>query len=150
MGDPLTIAFVSFAAISAVSSIAGGIAGNQAAKDEARLLNEQGRLAQSEAQAEAQRKANENRKFLKRQKLAFLKAGVTLEGSPLFTLETTLEEGQEEVTAIAKRGRAQARLFSQRAVQTRGAGRASFISGIGGAASSAFNAFGFGRLAGLF
>lgn len=150
MADPLTIAFVSFAAISAVSSVVGGIAGNQAAKDEARLLDEQGQLAQSEAQAEAQRKANENRKFLKRQKLAFLKSGVTLEGSPLFTLETTLEEGQEEVTAIAKRGGAQARLFSQKASQARGAGRSALVSGIGGATSTAFNAFGTGRVAGLF
>ena len=146
----VTAAFITFAAISAVSSIAGGIAGNKAAKQEATLLDEQGRIAQSEAQAEAQRVANANRKFLKRQKLAFLKNGVTLEGSPLFTLETTLEEGQAEVDAVARRGAAQQRLFSQRASQTRSSGRTSFISGIGGAASAAFNAFGTGRIAGFF
>lgn len=150
MGSPLEIAFITSAVVSVGSSIFGGFAADRASKDEARLLREQGNLAQAEAAAEAQRVANANRKFLKRQKLAFLKSGVTLEGSPLFTLATTLEEGQEEVTAIARRGAAQARLFSARAVQTQRQGRASLFGGLTQGASSIFNAFGIGRLAGIF
>lgn len=150
MADPITIAFIATTVISVGSSILGGFAAKDAAKREAGLQDDQARLAQSEAAAEAQRVANQNRKFLKRQKLAFIKAGVTLDDSPLFVLEETLEEGQEEVTAISRRGDAQARLFSARAQQTRGQGRAALISGFGNAASSAFNSFGLGRTAGIF
>lgn len=150
MATPLAIAFITTAVISAGSSIAGGFAANKASKREAGLLDDQSRLAQSEAAAEAQRVANQNRKFLKRQKLAFIKAGVTLDDSPLFVLEETLKEGQEEVTAISRRGGARARVFAGRAEQTRGQGRAALISGFGNAASSAFNSFGLGRTAGIF
>lgn len=150
MGDPITTAFIATTVISVGSQIMGGMAANKASKREASLLDEQAALAQAEAQAEATRKANENRKFLKRQKLAFLKNGVTLEGSPLFVLEETLEKGQEEVNAISRQGDARARLFSARAEQTRNEGRSQLVGGFMGAASSAFNAFGTGSKAGIF
>jgi hypothetical protein len=150
MGDPVTIAFVTFAAVSAVSSIAGGMTANKAARAEASLLDEQGRIAQQEAAAEAQRVANENRRFMKRQKLAFLKNGVSLEGSPLFEQERVLRESQEEVNAEVRRGNAQAELFSRRAQITRNEGRASMIGGITQGVGAVFNAFGTGRAGGLF
>ncbi len=138
--DPKTVSKFG-STISGILSIFGGLSGQRAAGTEAGLQLEQAQLAQSEAAAEAQRIANQNRKFLRRQKLAFIKSGVTLEGSPLFVLETTLEEGQAEVDAEIRRGKARARLFTARAQQTIGAGRSSLLGTLFEGTSSVFNAF---------
>lgn len=121
---------------SAGASIFGGLQANKAAKDEAARIEEEGRLAQQEADEEAARRAKQVRKFAARQKLSFLKNGVRLEGTPLAVLDETQAEGQAEVDAISKRGQAISRLRTSQASQTRSSGRASLIGGFGGAASS--------------
>lgn len=138
--DPKTISKIGSAA-STVLKIFSGVSGESAARVEAAAQFNQGDIARSEAAAEAQRIANQNRKFLKRQKLAFIKNGVTLDGSPLLTLETTLEEGQAEVDAEIRRGKAQARLFTARSEQTSSAGRSSLLGALFEGASSVFNSF---------
>ena len=146
----LTAALIAFTAISATGSIVQGIQQNRAAKAEADLLEEQGLIQQEEAVAEAQRIANDRRKFRKKQKIAFIKNGVTLAGSPLLVLEETRRESQEEVDAIVRRGRAQAALAFQQAALTRGSGRAALLGGIFGAATSlAIGGF-LGAKAGIF
>lgn len=119
--------------VSAGAQISGGIAGRNAARVEARAQEEEGALLLLEANEEADRVNTQNIKFRKRQKLAFLKSGVVLAGSPLLILEETRREGAKEVEAIKKRGQAQFRLSNQRAEISRLSGRASLISGIGGA-----------------
>lgn len=141
---------VASAIISAGASIAGGMAADKAAKKEANLLNDQGDLAQTEANKEAARRADEVRVFQKRQKLAFLKNGVTLEGSPLLILDETLRKGQEEVDAVSNRGAAQADYYRRSAEITKSKGRAALIGGFGGAASTAVSAYGIGKGAGMF
>ncbi len=136
--------------VGAGSSIAGGISADKASKKEANALNDQGALAQSEAEAEARRRATEVRQFQRRQKLAFLKNGVTLEGSPLLVLDETIATGQEEVDAIMRRGTAQAKYYRESAAITRSKGRAALIGGIGGAASTVIGGYGIGQSAGLF
>lgn len=143
-------ALIAAAVVSAGASVAGGISANNAAKREAGLLNDQAGLAQNEAQAEAQRRANEVRKFQRTQKLAFLKNGVTLEGSPLLVLDDTIREGQQEVDAIVNRGTATARYYRESAAITKNKGRAALIGGIGSAASSMIGAYGVGKTAGMF
>lgn len=132
----LTAAIIAFTVVSAASKIVAGIQENNAAKAEANLLEQQGALQQEEAVAEAQRVANDRRKFRKKQKVAFLKNGITLAGSPLLVIEETRRESQLEVDAIVRRGRAQASLAFQQAAITRGGGRAALISGIFSAAST--------------
>ena len=122
--------------VSAGAQIAGGVAGRGAARIEARAQEEEGALLLLEANEEADRVNTANIKFRKKQKLAFLKRGVVLAGSPLLILEETRREGTEEVESIRRRGQAQFRLSQQRADIFRASGRASLISGIGGAFST--------------
>ena len=70
----------------------------------------------------------------KRQKLAFLKGGVSLAGSPLLLLAETRRVGGENIEAILKTGRTEATsLLTQGAFQARGlkaTGRQALIGGL--------------------
>ncbi len=132
----LEAALVAFTAISAGSKILQGVQQNRAAKAEAELLEEQGRIESQEAQREAQRVADDRRKFRKKQTLAFLKNGVTLAGSPLLVIEETIQKSQEEVNAIVKQGRARTLLRFQQAALQRAQGRAALLGGFLGAGTS--------------
>lgn len=147
--DPLSMALIAATTISAGSSIAGGYAASKAAKKEANMLNDQAATAEEQAQLEARRRAEDVRKFEKRQKLAFLKNGVTLEGSPLLVLEETLRLGQEEVDSIIRAGASQGRLLREKAGITKRQGRAAMIGGIGNAATSVIGTYAIGSQAGL-
>lgn len=124
------------AVVSAVSSIAGGVQKQNAARKEARALEDQAILSEQEAKAEAEIHATRVRKFAANQKSAFLKNGVTLEGSPLFVLEDTYKYGQDEVNSIVRSGAARATLYRQKAEIARSEGRAALIGGIGSGVSS--------------
>lgn len=128
--------------ISAGFKIATGVSQSRAAESEADLQEEQGRIAQQEARVSAERSAKEKRKFLARQKLAFIKNGVSLEGSPLLVLEETLTESQKEIDAIIKRGSAQQRLAGRRAEITRARGRRALLGSIGKATPDIFETAG--------
>jgi len=144
-----TILLVSLVASSA-TQIAGGFQARDAAREEAGLQEDQARLASFEAEEEADRVSEENRKFGARQRLLFLKAGVDLAGSPLLILEETRVEGEKEVRAIRRRGAAQLGLGMRRAGITRRKGRAALIAGISGGISSATTGYITGRAAGVF
>lgn len=147
----LLVSLVGLTATSIVMQVAGGVATRDAAKQEAGLQETQGRIAQAEAEETAENVGEENRKFRARQKLLFLKAGVTLEGSPLLILEETKEEGEEEVEAIRRRGEAQLELSQRQADITRSYGRAALIGGIAGATASGVSGIAGGAaVAGLF
>lgn len=135
MADPVTLTLIA-AGIGAGGQIYSGYTANQAAKREAGLLEEQGALAQAEADEEARAHANDVRKFSRTQALSFLKNGVSLAGSPLLVLDETLTEGQKEATSIAKSGAAQRSLYNARAYNARSEGRAKLIGGFLGGASS--------------
>lgn len=122
--------------LSAVSSIAGGMQKQQAANREAQALENQATLTEQEAQVEAQIHATRVRKFAANQKSAFLKNGVTLEGSPLAVLDETYKFGQEEVDSIVRSGAAKAQLYRDKAEISRNEGRASLLGGIGSGVGS--------------
>lgn len=138
------------AVISAVSSVAGGMSKQAAAQKEAKSLENQAMLSQQEAEVEARIHATQVRKFSANQKTAFLKNGVTLDGSPLMVLEDTRQSGQEEVNAMQRSGAAKAQLLRERAEISRSEGRASLISGLGGAASTVTSFTTASKGAGLF
>ena len=145
-----TAALIIASIASATSSVVSGIQQKRAAENEAELVEQQGRLAQEEADLNAIRQSTENRRFRKKQKLAFLSSGVSLEGSPLLLLEETRVESATEVAAIRRKGIAQRNLALARAQLLRNQGRAAFIGGIvGGVGSLASGAFA-GAEAGLF
>lgn len=136
---------VASALISAGGQIQAGNAARKAASKTAAMQEFQGRLAQQEADAQAAKTEKEAKKFRDRQILAYLKNGVTLEGSPLLVLDETIKLGDEEAAAIRKRGYATQELYNTEAGISRRTGSAQFISGITGATSTAgtayFNAF---------
>ncbi len=122
--------------VQAGAQIYVGIEKQKAFELEASLQRQQARIVQRESFREAERVNRENVKFRKRQKLAFLKSGVSLEGSPLLVLEETQILGREEVRSILRSGVAQAGLITRKATITRGKGRAALISGIASGAST--------------
>lgn len=119
-----TIALVAMAA----STVAGGVMQNAAASDAAA---EERRAAEAQARAEAR----ENIALEKRQKLAYLKSGVELEGTPLLKLAETEDIGNQNVNEIIQGGYA-------RANATKAQGRAALFGSIGSAAGTLAGGFG--------
>lgn len=141
MADPITATFLIATAVSAGSSIMGGISANKAAKQEAGFLQEQGRIAQQEADREAALHAEDVRKFQRNQAVAFTKNGVSLAGSPLLVLDETTSKGQEEVDSIVRSGAAERTLYNQRGVMAKNQGRAALIGGFAQGFSTAASGF---------
>lgn len=117
-------------AFSAVSSVAGGISGQSAANQQAKLQEEQGGIALKEANTNATNEAYNQSQALGRQRLAFLANGVTLEGSPALVQEQSRQYGQQQVQSILDQGAAQYNLAQKNAAVTRNQGRAALIAGI--------------------
>ena len=130
--------------------IISGFAAKQAAEDEVDRLEDQGALARLENEAEAERVGKQRERFIARQKLAFLKGGVTLEGSPLIILEESEEEAEKEVEALRKRGFALESFAQQQAAATRTSGTARLFGSLASAASAGFGGFATGKQLGLF
>ena len=130
------IALTAATVLSAGASIYGGIASKNAADDQAALLEEQARIQREETEAEANRKAEERRKFIASQKVAFLANGIGLAGTPLVVLEDTYKQYEEEISAIRRSGNAQAGLLERQAKTTKKSGKAELISGVLNAGTS--------------
>lgn len=132
-----------------ISSIAGGASANAEAKRQAGMATfqaqqqgaESARLAQREASAISQEAESTRRA----QKVAYLKSGVTLEGSPLLVMEGTRVAGQQNVEeALRAGGSAAGSAYAEgriRAQNAKASGRQAFTSGLTGAASLFKSAF---------
>lgn len=147
--DPVSLLVVA-TAVSVGSSVMGGISANASAKREAGMQQQQAQINLDESRVAAQDMTVERNKFLQVQKLAFLKSGVSLEGSPLDVLNETRTQSQKEVDATLKRGDAQYNLGMESAQITKNKGRAALIGGFGQAASTGVSAYAAGSTAGLF
>jgi len=113
-------AFLALTAASAGISIAGGVAANRAAKNEAEQLRALGAV-------EAEDKRRETRKLIARQQVAFAGAGVdTQMGSPLDVLGDTVAEAELAALRIAHGREGQA-------LATRQQGRVAAFQGGAGA-----------------
>lgn len=124
--------------LSGVSSIFGGFQQRQESNNQADLIMQSSamqaaetkRLAAKEALVE-QENADEARR---RQQIAYLASGVTLQGSPLLVMEETRKKGLENVDEILKAGSASASTSMTegriRAQGVKAQGRQAFMSGI--------------------
>lgn len=129
---------------SGLSSIVGGMQQSAEAKRQANYAQgtamaqatEQARV--SALQAGAERKEAES--YRRQQKLAYLKSGVSLEGSPLLMLESTRLRGQKNVNEIISAGGAGAASAitegRMRAQNYKASGRQAFMSGLTNAATT--------------
>lgn len=87
----------------------------QSIADELAANEEQAQLTISETEALARQKAREVNNARGEQAQAYLRSGVTLEGTPLAILEHTRQLGEEEIKAINERGVRTADLIRNRA-----------------------------------
>lgn len=117
-------------AAAGAGQIYSGVSANQAAKEKADMQEEQARIALSESEREATQKADERRRFLASQRMAYLASGVSLAGTPGIVQGDTFNEFQQEIDAIRKSGVAQYGLGMREAASTKSTGRASLISGV--------------------
>lgn len=124
-------------AVSALG-VAGGVAGLEllaglfgylAGEEIAGAAESRARMIRMEADADATRYAEQARGFQATQKLAFLKAGVTLEGSPLDILDETVRVSAENISAIRAGGEARALGAKWEGAQARIGGRNALIGG---------------------
>ncbi len=130
-----------FLAVSVGSTLMQGFAANKAAGDEADRLGDQADLARSENEAEAERQYQEDEKFRARQKLAYLKGGVTLEGTPLDILRYEKSEAEKYREATIQRGIAQQSIGRQKAAAVKTAGRAKLFGSFAKAAGASSGFF---------
>jgi hypothetical protein len=138
-----------FSALSAVTSAVSGIQGMKEGNKQASLALEQANARGIEQERVAQREARlvqeDALNTERRQKLAYLGSGVTLEGSPLLVMEETRRKGLDNVNEVLMAGSAAANAARLEgrvvASQAKSAGRQSFVSGLTGAASSGLNAY---------
>lgn len=131
---------LALAGASAGLSILGGLFGYLEAQEAAEVSESRGRVLRMEADADAERYGEQAHQFKATQKLAFLKSGVTLSGSPLDILDETARVSQENINDIRARGEAQQADANTEASSFRAKGRAALLSGFTGAAQTAASA----------
>ena len=125
------------AGIGAVGSILTGLFGYMAGQNAQEVYRSRARMIRAEAENEAERYTEQVGRTKATQKVAFLKAGVQLTGSPLDILDETIRVGRENASAIRAGGAARALDAEFGGEQASTAGRNALVSGITGAAKSA-------------
>jgi len=114
----------------------GGIFSMSAADAQAGAMRDQLGLLKAESEADIARYAAEAKDFKARQAQAFMKSGVTLEGSPLEILDETTRISTENIAAMRARTATQLRDVKNKAAAIRAGGRAALIQGVAGAAGT--------------
>jgi len=127
------IVAIATTAVSVGSQVYGGVQAKKAGKKSAKLQRQQ-------TDETLRLKENEIQSFQGEQTVAFAKAGVLLDGTPLDVLEATRREGNRQKSAIERTGVAQANLYETQ-------GKTALIQGItGGIASAGQGAVGVSNL----
>jgi len=126
--------------VMAVLQVTQGIQKSQAMRAEAERIDEQAAIGLRENHVAQDHMRESNRHFEEKQSLAYLKNGVSLEGSPLLVLEDTFQKGQEEVAAVGRSGRARFNLLTAKGEQLRRGADAEFTGALVSAAGSTFKA----------
>lgn len=139
----MKFASIASAGMSVVSGIQGMKAGNEQADLAMQQANMQGVEQERLAQREARMVQEEADATERKQKIAYLKSGVSLEGSPLLVMEETRQKGADNVAEVLAGGKAassaaqmEGRITAKRA---KASGRQAFVSGLSNAASTGMN-----------
>ena len=107
-----------------------GIFGMNAADAQADSLRSQLGLMRAESEADIKRYAENAEDFKKKQAMAYMKSGVTLEGSPLDILDETVRVSSENIAAMRAKTSADVLGAKSKISALRGAGRAALVSGV--------------------
>ncbi len=130
--------------------IFGGLSGRSQGESEAQDIEGQAALERSENLEEARRKRVEDRKFLAKQSVMFVKGGVSLEGSPMLVLEETEFEKEKQFAAGKNQANARFQFGMNKAQRVREQGRAKLTGGLFGGAGSGVSMLMQGQSSGMF
>jgi len=100
MGEPLTIALVASTAVATAGTLYSGEQQRKAASRNADIQEADARAATQRAEYDADLHREDVRRLVSAQRAAYGKSGVTMEGSPLLTIEDTIEKGGLDALAI--------------------------------------------------
>jgi len=117
-------------------NILEGIFGYNAAEAQADSLRSQAQLVQIESEADIVRYAENAKEFKTKQAMAYMKSGVTLEGSPLDILDETVRVTGENISAMRAKAAAEAQGLKSKASAVEGQGRAALVGGFAKATST--------------
>lgn len=115
--------------VSAGLNLLSGVFGFLAAQNAADIAQSRGDLIRIEAEANAQRYAEQASQFKAHEKVMFLSAGVKLSGSPVDVLATTARVAHENMEAIKMAGEARAMDQEVLASNLESEGRAALVGG---------------------
>lgn len=135
--NPAGILALSSAGLDIVGGAFGYLAGQQAQE----AAESRARLILAEAEADAQRYAEEARKFKGRQSQAYTKSGVYITGSALDMLDETSRIAEENIATIRARGRQDALAVEAGGAAAANQGRSAFVSGVTGAGKTVGQAY---------
>lgn len=125
-------AALALAAAAGGLELVSGLFGYFLSGEQAGIAESRGRMFRAEAEADAQRYAEQAQGFKASQKLAYLKSGVKLTGSPLDILDETARVTAENISAIRARGAAGELEYKNQASEARVQGRMALLSGFTG------------------
>lgn len=100
MCEPVTIALIASAAVSTAGAIYSGEQQRKAASQNADIQMADAQAAEQKANYDATLHQESVRRLVSAQRAAYGKSGVTMEGSPLLTIEDTIEQGGLDTLAI--------------------------------------------------
>lgn len=123
------------------ASIYGGISAKNAADDRADLERRQGEILKEEAFRDAAQIRDEGYRFSQQQVMAYISAGVEIQGTPLLLTNETISMSDAEASAAERKGEAQLSLAQASAKITEREGRAKLISSIIGAGTTLGSAY---------
>lgn len=115
--------------VSAGMDLLSGVFGFLSAQNAASIAQSRADLVRIEAEANAQRYAEQAEQFQAHEKVMYLASGVKLAGSPVDALATTARIAHENMEAIRMGGEAQAMNESVAASNAEAQGRASLVGG---------------------
>jgi hypothetical protein len=125
----LLIAAGTAAVAGATGSVMAGNAANREAKNAANLERLNADIARQEAQEQARIRGEEMTKLKETQKLAMLKSGMGLAGSPLLILEDTKRQLALELNSLEYRNNVESYSSSLRQQNYLASGRSAMIGG---------------------
>lgn len=135
--DPVTLAIAS-AAFQGFSAIRSYQQQNKASKNAMRAAEEEGRILREDASKRALAEKQDAARVRAQQIAAYMKSGVTLDGSPLLVSSETTEQGERNAANVMSNAESQASLLRNRAKSVQ---RGDFFGTAASALGSASNAY---------
>ena len=124
------------AAASVLTSAYSGYSKLKAGNEQAKSLQEQGRLSQVDANKQALIALDDGYRRRQRQTMDYIGAGVEIQGTPLLMLAETAKRTETQAEEIRTTGKNQRALYNKNAKAAYSEGRAGLVNSLLGAAGT--------------